>query len=195
MSDMFEKLAAIEQRFLATEMQMAEAAEDYQRVAKLAQERSELEPVVTAYRAHRELKDRLAQAESVRGGDDPELVELALQEIEEIAQQGTVFNPLVSGRLHEYLSLSSRNKPHAILRFFASRRATGRAVFISQEHYDKMSPTRGPLARQMNVLRDKLVNEGFADRSQKGRLFHFDTESKAWSPNFKVELIVYPLGS
>jgi peptide chain release factor 1 len=81
---MLKKLAGLEERFQALEQQMAEAASDYQRVAELARERAELEPMVTAFREHRDLSDQVSQAKSFSEGEDPELRELALQEIQEI---------------------------------------------------------------------------------------------------------------
>ena len=63
---------------------MAASPEDYQRVAQLAQERAELEPVVSAFRQYNELQDQLSEAESLRDGTDPEMQELAVQEIQEI---------------------------------------------------------------------------------------------------------------
>ncbi len=81
---MLKKLTSIEERFIAIEEQMAAAADDYQRVARLAQERSDLEPVVSAFREYSELQDQLAQAESLRDGSDPEMQELADQEIREL---------------------------------------------------------------------------------------------------------------
>ncbi|MGH2619602.1 MAG: peptide chain release factor 1, partial [Anaerolineales bacterium] len=81
---MLKKLANLEERFQALEQQMAAAASDYQRLAELARERAELEPMVTAFREYRDLSDRLSQAQGFSGGEDPELRELALQEIQEI---------------------------------------------------------------------------------------------------------------
>jgi peptide chain release factor 1 len=63
---------------------MVEAGSDYQRLAGLGRERAELEPMVTAFREYRDLSDRLSQAQSVGEGEDPELRELALQEVQEI---------------------------------------------------------------------------------------------------------------
>ena len=81
---MLKKLTSIEERFTAIEEQMAVAADDYQRVAQLARERSDMEPVVRAFREYSELQDQLAQAESLRDGSDPEIQELADQEIQEL---------------------------------------------------------------------------------------------------------------
>ena len=81
---MLKKLANLEERFRALEQQMAEAGSDYQRLAGLGRERAELEPMVTAFREYRDLSDRLSQAQSFGEGEDPELRELALQEVQEI---------------------------------------------------------------------------------------------------------------
>ncbi|GMR11414.1 MAG: peptide chain release factor 1 [Anaerolineae bacterium] len=81
---MLKKLSSIEEQFNAIEEQMAAAADDYKRVAQLAQERSDLEPIVRAFREYSELQEQLAQAESLRDGSDPEMQELADQEIQEL---------------------------------------------------------------------------------------------------------------
>ncbi len=88
MVNMFEKLKGIEERFLGLERSMAEAVEDYQRVAELAQERAELEPIVTAFREHRELSRKLEQAQAVLGeSDDADMIALAELEIDSISPQ------------------------------------------------------------------------------------------------------------
>ncbi len=84
---MLEKLQDIEARYRALEQEMAESAEDYQRIAELRKEYVELEPVVAAYRQYLELSDQLRQAESLRDGDEAELAELAGQEIDRLAPQ------------------------------------------------------------------------------------------------------------
>jgi peptide chain release factor 1 len=78
---MFEKLAGVEERFKSLAQEMADAADDYQRLAELAQERSDLEPVVTAYREYRQIQEQLEQAEALSGGDDSDMRELAEAEI------------------------------------------------------------------------------------------------------------------
>ncbi len=81
---MFEKLAGVEERFKSLAQEMAEAADDYQRLAELAQERSDLEPIVTAYREYREIQEQLAQAEALSEGDDPDMRDLADAEIADL---------------------------------------------------------------------------------------------------------------
>jgi peptide chain release factor 1 len=81
---MLDKLAGLEKRFVELEEQMAEAGADYSRMAELARERSELEPVVGAFRRYRMLEDRRDQARQVMEGDDPELAALAEAEADEL---------------------------------------------------------------------------------------------------------------
>ena len=84
---MFEKLAGIEAQFQALEQQMAEAAQNHQRLAQLAQERSDLEPVVSAFRLYRTMTDQLEQARGLSSDADPELLLLAQEEMAELEPQ------------------------------------------------------------------------------------------------------------
>jgi peptide chain release factor 1 len=81
---MFKKLANLETRLQALDLQMAEVAADYQRMAALGRERAELEPIVAAYREYRQISDQISQAQELSTGDDPELRVMAQQEIEEL---------------------------------------------------------------------------------------------------------------
>ena len=84
---MFEKLAGIEAQFQALEQEMAEAAQNHQRLAQLAQERSDLEPVVSAFRTYRTMTNQLEQARGLSSDADPELLLLAQEEIAELEPQ------------------------------------------------------------------------------------------------------------
>jgi len=84
---MFEKLAGIEAQFQALEQEMADAAQNHQRLAQLAQERSDLEPVVSAFRSYRTMADQLEQARGLSSDADPELLLLAQEEIAELEPQ------------------------------------------------------------------------------------------------------------
>jgi peptide chain release factor 1 len=84
---MFDKLAGIEEHFRQLDVEMAEAGEDYQRVAELAQERAELEPVVSAYRSYLEVQDQVAQAEDLLESEDEAMRDLAETELEKLAEQ------------------------------------------------------------------------------------------------------------
>ncbi len=61
---MLERLAAVEERYDELERLMADpsVAADYVRVGEYAQERSEIEPLVHAYREHQQVEQELAEA-------------------------------------------------------------------------------------------------------------------------------------
>ena len=82
---MFDSLAAVEARYdeIAQLMADPEIATDYERVAELAKERSDLQDLVETYRRHRSVQDELAGVKSLlaENGQDPELAELAREEM------------------------------------------------------------------------------------------------------------------
>ncbi len=79
---MLDKLAAIAERYSELERMMAdpEIAVDYTQVAEYAQERSEIEPVVNAYRQLVRVEKELAEAQLLLEEDDAEMRELAQEE-------------------------------------------------------------------------------------------------------------------
>jgi peptide chain release factor 1 len=84
---MFEKLAEIESRYEELQHLMAESAADYARLAELARERSEIEPVVQKYRTYRKAKDSLSQATAMISEPDPEIKALAESEVTALSPQ------------------------------------------------------------------------------------------------------------
>jgi peptide chain release factor 1 len=84
---MLERLAGIERRFQDLEEEMVRAAADHQRVSELAQERAQLEPIVSAYREYRSGKDRQSQAQSLTTSDDRELRAMAQAEVRELEER------------------------------------------------------------------------------------------------------------
>jgi peptide chain release factor 1 len=86
---MLEKLAGVEERLRALDQDLAGAGEDHQLVAELARERSELEPIVTAYREYLDVVEELEQAISLRDSDDPEMRDLAQEEINRLESKQT----------------------------------------------------------------------------------------------------------
>jgi len=81
---MLEKLQGIEDRFLEIDQELADAGEDYELVADLARERSELEPIVQKFREYRDIRERLDQAYGMRDEEDGEMKELAEMEIADL---------------------------------------------------------------------------------------------------------------
>ena len=84
---MFDKLRQIESRYQEISVRLAEAANvpggraEYARLAKAA---SEIEPVVTAFGQYKNVLARIEEANHILGEGDPDLVELAGLELEEL---------------------------------------------------------------------------------------------------------------
>jgi peptide chain release factor 1 len=97
--DFIDKLAGIEERFQAIEGEMADAGEDYQRVAELAKERSDLEPIVSSYREFLSLSDNLEQAQLLLESNDDEIQGLANTEIAEIQPKLEALEQKLKGML------------------------------------------------------------------------------------------------
>jgi peptide chain release factor 1 len=81
---MLEKLAGIAARYEELNRLMAESAADYTRVAELARERAELEPLMATYREFQDVSSALEQAQAMRTEADPELRALAEAEALEL---------------------------------------------------------------------------------------------------------------
>jgi peptide chain release factor 1 len=80
---MFEHLARVEERFAALERELSrpEVARDAARYVKLAKEHAGLKPLVTKYRELKVTQDQLAQAEELQTTSDPDLRQLAEEEV------------------------------------------------------------------------------------------------------------------
>lgn len=84
---MLDKIEQVAQRFEAIDHQMADPAitADYEKLTALAQERSEIEPLVRTYRQHKSLTQELDEArEMVELEDDAEMVEMAQAEVKSL---------------------------------------------------------------------------------------------------------------
>jgi peptide chain release factor 1 len=87
---MFDKLAAVETRYNELNEQMAQpdVATDHLRLQQIAREQRELEEVVTAFRAYREVERQIEDAQALLDdGADPELRELAQDELEQLGRR------------------------------------------------------------------------------------------------------------
>lgn len=85
---MIDSLIKVEKRFEEISQLMADpkVVSDYERVAELARERSELQELVETFRRYRSVETELAGAQSLldEDGQDPDLAELARDEIERL---------------------------------------------------------------------------------------------------------------
>jgi len=83
---MFDKLQNIEDRYEELARQLLDAGGDYQHVAQLNKERVDLEPIVEKWREYQRVNNHLREARTiVEAGEDPELVELARNDIDELS--------------------------------------------------------------------------------------------------------------
>jgi len=85
--DLTEQLTRVEERFEELDRLMADPGvlSDYARVSELAQERSNLEELVGAWRRYQEMQEQLSDNRALLAeSDDPELAELADLEIAEL---------------------------------------------------------------------------------------------------------------
>ncbi len=82
---MLDKLAGIEKRFKEIDEALATVGDDYKRAAELAKERSDLEPLVRKAEEYRKVVQQVGEARQMaESGDDPELKELARDELAEL---------------------------------------------------------------------------------------------------------------
>ncbi len=86
---MLEKLASIEARYDELSHLLEQSSDDYQRIAELAKERAEIEPVVLKSREYHTLLTQLEEARGLLNSEDAEMHELAIAEIQEIEPQIT----------------------------------------------------------------------------------------------------------
>lgn len=88
MSNIIKSLERVEQRYEEIGQLLAdpEVVRDHERVAELARERAELEELVETFRRYKSAEAELADARAVlaEDGQDPELAELAREEIERL---------------------------------------------------------------------------------------------------------------
>jgi peptide chain release factor 1 len=81
---MLEKLATIEAHYEELSRLLEQGAEDYQRIAELAKERADIEPIVLKSREYTHLLKQIEDARALVNSDDPELHELAEAELQEM---------------------------------------------------------------------------------------------------------------
>ncbi|MCI0710699.1 MAG: peptide chain release factor 1 [Chloroflexi bacterium] len=84
---MDEKLAGVEQRFEEINALMANpaVAVDYERIAELAQEKSNIEHVVAKYRELRDSRETLVETKTLL--DDPDLGDMAREEVNQLEER------------------------------------------------------------------------------------------------------------
>ncbi|HXF51285.1 MAG TPA: PCRF domain-containing protein, partial [Dehalococcoidia bacterium] len=86
---MWDRVRALEEKYdrLTEEMARPEVAADYERMAELAKERAALEDIVLLYRQYRETQKGIEDAQAVVSEGDPELAQLAREEIATLTER------------------------------------------------------------------------------------------------------------
>jgi peptide chain release factor 1 len=84
---MLDKLTSIEERYQEIDRLLMEVGDDYQHAAELGIERAELEPIVTRSRQYRQALAQLEDARSLQDSEDPDLRQLASDEITALVSQ------------------------------------------------------------------------------------------------------------
>ena len=83
-SDLLDKVTLIENHYDELSRQLETVAEDYQRAAELAKERSDIEPIVEKGRQYRQVMQRLDEAHQLQFEADEDLRLLAQADLEEL---------------------------------------------------------------------------------------------------------------
>src|SRR5512134_1822790 len=84
---MWDKLESVVRRYENLEQELAAPSADYQRYAALGKERAELEPLVRAYRAWRQVEEQTSQARDLLASDDADVRALADAELADLTRR------------------------------------------------------------------------------------------------------------
>jgi peptide chain release factor 1 len=87
MKMLLEKLSGIESRYKELNQQLLSVGDDYQLAAELGKEKSDLDPFIAAIQEYRESLSQLDEAQALVEGNDPEMQQLAEQEIDRLASR------------------------------------------------------------------------------------------------------------
>lgn len=83
---MFEKLDAIERRFIHLEDSLMSPDLDGEKFVKLTKERAEIEDIVKEYRNYKDLKKSIEETQEILSSGDKEMAELAREEHDELQE-------------------------------------------------------------------------------------------------------------
>ncbi|MGD0708716.1 MAG: peptide chain release factor 1 [Anaerolineaceae bacterium] len=81
---MLEKISAIEARYNELDHLLEENANDYQKVAEFAKERSDLDAIIAKARLYRQTLQNIEEARALQDSEDNELRQMAVSELQEL---------------------------------------------------------------------------------------------------------------
>jgi peptide chain release factor 1 len=125
---MLDKIEGIESRYEEINRLLLEVGDDYQRATALAQERAELESIVSAAKEYRQAQSSLDDARSLVNGDDDELQELAQAEIDELEPAIERLEHAIKGML---LPKDPRDKRNVIVEIRAGAGGDEAGIFAA----------------------------------------------------------------
>lgn len=142
---MWEKLAAVEERYNELESLMADpaVAADYIRVAEYAQERSEIESLVTTYRELERVGQELADAQAMREDDSSaEMRELVEEEISDLRARREELTEQIRSML---MPTDPRDKRNVIMEIRAGAGGDEAGIFAGDLYrlYTRYAEKRG----------------------------------------------------
>lgn len=142
---MLDKVVQVAQRYEELERQMADpqVIADYERLTRLAQERAEIEPLVSKFHTYQTLKQELEQArELVDLAEDAEMAALALEEITHLEAQ---LETLEGEMLHLLIPQDPRDERNVYIEIRAGAGGDEAAIFAADllRLYSRYAEARG----------------------------------------------------
>lgn len=128
---MLDKIKGIEDRYEEINQELMEVGEDYKRANTLSKERSDLEPIIKNAKAYRDVLQRIEEAQSLIGGDDNEMAELAQMELEELEPQ---VEPLENAIKALLLPKDPRDDRNVIIEIRAGTGGDEAGIFAADLH-------------------------------------------------------------
>lgn len=99
MEGLTDKLAVIQERYAELNQLLEQSAEDYQRVAELAKERAELDPIVNSANEYQQVLKQINEAHTILEEGDADLKELASMELESLLPRQEELEKVLKGLL------------------------------------------------------------------------------------------------
>ncbi len=125
---MLEKLDLIESRYEDINRQLEAVGNDYRRAADLSRERSEMEKLISKSREYRQALKRQEEAQSLQEGDDVEMRQLAVAELEEV---GPMISSLENEIKHLLVPKDPRDDRNVIVEIRAGTGGDEAALFAA----------------------------------------------------------------
>ncbi|HEY61000.1 MAG TPA: peptide chain release factor 1 [Anaerolineae bacterium] len=125
---LLDHLAIIEKRYEEINHLLTEKIEDYQKIAELSKEHSELEDIITKGKKYRKILGNIEEANSILTNGDEELKALAIEDLEQLDPQVSKLEKELKSML---LPKDVRNKRNVIMEIRAGTGGDEAALFAA----------------------------------------------------------------